>query len=113
MATQPSIAEEIINNAIAAGTRDPRFAPIQAEELDELSFSVDVLSVPEEIVDSSALDPKKYGVIVENRSKVGVLLPDLGGIDTMEDQLKMAREKAGIHPWHTIAIRRFSVIRYE
>lgn len=112
-ATQPNLTVEIMTQAIVAGTKDPRFAPIQREELDELDFSVDLLSVPEEIRDKSLLDPKKYGVIVENHGRSGVLLPDLDGIDSVEEQIRIAREKAGIHPWRSIKIKRFSVIRYE
>lgn len=112
-ATQPNLAAEIMAQAMAAGTKDPHFAPVQREEMDELDFAVDLLSAPEEITDRSLLDPQKYGVIVENHGRSGVLLPDLDGIDSVEEQLRIAREKAGIHPWRTIKIKRFSVIRYE
>ena len=71
------------------------------------------MNEPEEVTDLSRLNPKKYGIIVENRGKTAVLLPDLDGIDTVEEQIRTAREKAGIHPWHKLKIKRFTVTRYK
>lgn len=112
-ATHPNLAMEIICNAVGAAAKDPRFAPIRREELTELTVFVDILSDAEEITDQNDLDPKKYGIIVENRGKQGVLLPDLPGIDTPAEQIRAAREKAGIHPWHKLKIKRFTVTRYR
>ena len=111
--TCPSLAMEIIANAGAAAVKDPRFSPIRPEETDEMTITVDVLNEPEEVTDLSRLNPKKYGIIVENRGKTAVLLPDLDGIDTVEEQIRTAREKAGIHPWHKLKIKRFTVTRYK
>lgn len=111
--TCPSLAMEIIANAGAAAAKDPRFSPIRPEETDEMTITVDILNEPEEVRDVSGLDPKKYGIIVENRGKTAVLLPDLEGIDTAEEQIRAAREKAGIHPWHKLKIKRFTVTRYK
>ena len=108
-----SIAEEIINNAISSSTRDPRFLPITAEELNDLEINVDVLTKPEYIDDSSKLDPRKYGVIVEKGLKKGVLLPDLEGIDTVEEQIAIAKSKAGIGPSESVTLKRFEVIRHK
>lgn len=112
--TRDNLALEIIYNAVEAGTRDPRFPPVQKEELDELDFSVDVLE-PSEPVDSiEDLDPKKYGVIVRKGNRTGLLLPDLEGVNTAEEQLAIARQKAGIMPWENgIIIERFKVTRYK
>ncbi len=107
------IAEEIINNAISAATRDPRFRPIEVEELNDLEINVDVLTEPESIKDSSLLDPKKYGVIVENGLKKGVLLPDLDGIDTIEEQIAIAKSKADIKKNENVTLKRFEVIRHK
>ncbi|OQY38252.1 AMMECR1 domain-containing protein, partial [Candidatus Atribacteria bacterium 4572_76] len=82
MPTQENIAQEIIKNAISAAIDDPRFSPVTVFELEDLSISVDVLSAPEEVKDTSQLDPKKYGVIVSSGYKKGLLLPDLEGVDT-------------------------------
>lgn len=103
--------EEIIANAIAAGTEDPRFNPVREDELDELTYSVDVLSEPEPIEDLSQLDPSKYGVIVSQGRRAGLLLPDLEGIDTAEEQVRIAKEKAGISRGE-VTLQRFTVTRF-
>ncbi|OQB24881.1 MAG: 2-aminophenol 1,6-dioxygenase alpha subunit [Firmicutes bacterium ADurb.Bin182] len=106
------IAEEIIHNAIAAGTQDPRFAPVTEEELDRLTYSVDVLSTPVPAV-TDELDPKVFGVIVEKGWRKGLLLPDLEGVDTIGEQLRIACLKAGIDPNGKYDIKKFTVTRYE
>jgi len=111
--TTDSAAEEIIRNAIEAGTRDPRFPPVREEELGGLRYSVDLLE-PEEPVDGPEdLDPKKYGVIVRKGWRTGLLLPNLEGVDTAEEQLEIAMQKAGIMPGEEgVRISRFTVTRY-
>lgn len=111
--TQPNLAEEIISNAIAAGTKDLRFSPITPGEIAALQVSVDLLSAPEDIEDIEELDPEEYGVIVSNNEKRGVLLPKLEGIDTPQDQVRIAREKAGIPFYKKVKLQRFKVVRYE
>lgn len=105
------LAEEIAENSLAAAFEDPRFLPVKQGELDDISISVDILSVPEAVPDVTLLDPKKYGVIVEKGGARGVLLPDLEGVDTVEAQLSIAARKAGIGDWRTAAVRKFSVRR--
>ncbi len=110
---QKNLAEEIIGNAIAASTRDPRFLPITERELDSLEIKVDVLTAPEEISSEAELDPKRYGVIVRQKDKQGLLLPDLEGVDTVELQLEIAKEKAGIEKdAKNIVLYRFEVERH-
>lgn len=111
--TKSNLAEEIIRNAIAAATEDPRFPPVREEELEDLQVSVDVLSQPEPVNDLSELDPKKYGVIVVKGPRKGLLLPDLEGVDTVEEQLRIAKLKAGILPEEDCEIYRFTVRRYH
>ena len=113
MHTQKNIAQEIIKNAISAAVDDPRFSPVDASELEDLSISVDVLSPPEEISNISELDPKKYGVIVSSGYKKGLLLPDLEGVDTAEEQVDIARRKAGIYPDEKVKLYRFEVKRFH
>jgi len=108
-----SIAEEVIQNAIAAATQDPRFAAVTEDELEEIAYSVDVLSMPEKIETLRDLDPKKYGVIVAQGPKRGLLLPDLEGVDTAEEQLRIAKTKAGIWSDEQLKIFRFTVTRYQ
>jgi AmmeMemoRadiSam system protein A len=109
---QPSLDREIVENAVASSTRDPRFPPMQPEELSSVVFSVDVLSEPEKVSDESLLDARKWGVIVSKGTRRGVLLPDLEGVDTVEAQLEIASRKAGIYDMNGVSIERFSVERY-
>jgi len=111
--TQPNIAQEVIQNAISAASRDPRFPPIRASELDSLDVKVDVLTEPEPISGPDELDPKRYGVIVQSGWRRGLLLPDLEGVDTVNDQIEIACRKAGIHPKEPKELYRFEVKRYK
>lgn len=110
--TQHSLAEEIVHNAIQAATEDPRFPEIEPWELEHLTISVDVLSKGELVSGIEALDPKTYGVIVESDFRRGLLLPDLEGVDTVEDQIRIALNKAGIKEHETYRIHRFTVERH-
>lgn len=112
--TRDTLAMEICANAISAGTRDPRFLPVRVEELDELVYDVDVLTSPEPIDDASALDPARYGVIVscaDGRRRL--LLPDLDGVDTVEEQLRIAAQKGRIDlDYDDYRLERFEVVRH-
>ena len=108
-----NVAEEIINNAISSATRDPRFPPVAPDELEHLTYSVDVLTTPKPVKDKSQLDPKKYGVIVECGFRRGLLLPDLEGVDSVDYQIDICRQKAGIAPDEPIKLYRFEVKRYK
>lgn len=110
--TRASVAEEIIANAISASTRDPRFPAISADELPWLEINVDVLGEPEDIASKDELDVKRYGVIVTSGRKRGLLLPDLDGVDTVDQQVDIARQKAGIHSFERYSLQRFEVIRH-
>jgi AmmeMemoRadiSam system protein A len=107
-----SIVQETIANAVSAASRDPRFSPVGPDELDDLSYSVDVLSTPERVRDADELDPKKYGIILQSGHRRGLLLPDLEGVDTVADQIRITRIKAGIPPAEAVEIYRFTVTRY-
>lgn len=106
------LEKEIVNNAIAAATEDPRFYPLRLEDMDGLKVSVDILDPEEAIDDFSELDPQKYGVIVEQGYKRGLLLPALEGIDTVQEQVEIAKRKAGISG-EEYNMKRFLVTRYE
>jgi len=110
--TKENLAEEIIENAISAGTRDPRFEPVSEEELPKLVYSVDVLKRPEPVKSIDELDPKRYGVIVSKGFRRGLLLPNLDGVDTVEEQIKIALNKAGIREDEDYNMERFEVIRH-
>ena len=111
-ATRKNIAEEIIQNAISAATQDPRFPPLNEIELGELEISVDVLGDAEPVATIKELDPQRYGVIVSSGFRRGLLLPALEGVDTVEQQLLIALEKADISPDEIYQIERFEVVRY-
>ena len=110
---QTNIASEIIHNAVSAATRDPRFYPVSLDELDSLDISVDVLGSPESVSSPQDLDPKKYGVIVMSHAQTGLLLPDLDGVDTVQQQIDIAKQKAGIPPQVRPDLYRFTVTRYK
>lgn len=110
---QNSIAEEIIHNAVSAGMEDPRFPAVRISELKDLVVSVDVLSPPEPIQTMNELDVRRYGVIVSSGYRRGLLLPNLEGVDTVEEQVDIARRKAGIRKGEPIQLERFEVVRHE
>lgn len=111
--TTESIADEIMQNAVSAGIEDPRFYSIEEEELNDLQYSVDVLMKPEAIEGPEELDVKRYGVIVRNGRKSGLLLPNLEGVDTVEEQISIALQKAGISKYEKYTLERFEVIRHK
>ena len=111
--TKNNIAEEIISNAIEASTRDPRFPPVAKDELPKLEISVDVLSLPVPIKDMNELDTKKWGIIVSSAGRRGLLLPDLEGVDTPEQQIAICRRKAWIGDDEPITIEKFEVRRFH
>ena len=113
--TRETVAEEVIDNAISAATRDPRFFPVQVTELGELEISVDVLSPPEAIDSPAELDPQQYGVIVTDLrgTRRGLLLPNLPQVTTAEEQLAIAKDKAYIGPNEPVKLFRFQVDRYH
>jgi AmmeMemoRadiSam system protein A len=116
--TKPNIAKEIIANAISAATNDPRFPPVSQEELKELIYSVDILSAPKDVLDIKDLNPKKYGLIVSTPDgKRGLLLPDIPGVNTPQEQFQICCFKAGISPEEVspqkIRLQIFTVQRHK
>ena len=111
--TTSCIAEEIIQNAVSAGLKDNRFEQITEPELPFIVYKVDVLAAPEPISGPDELDIKRYGVIVSSGHKRGLLLPNLDGINTVEEQIAIARQKAGISKNEKVNLERFEVTRYE
>jgi hypothetical protein len=109
---EKNLALEIRNNAISASSRDTRFEPLREYELDAIYVTVDVLSPLEKIKSLEELNPKKYGVVISQGYRKGVLLPDLEGIEDVENQIRIAKMKAGIYNDKEIDIFRFSSKRY-
>lgn len=110
---QENIGKEIIHNAIAAAMEDPRFLPIEEKELPYLEYQVDVLSETTEVKDIKELDTKRYGVIVRDHHRKGLLLPDIQGIDSPLQQISIALEKAGMSPDEPFQLERFEVKRHQ
>lgn len=110
--TTDSIAEEIITNAVQAAIYDPRFPRVTEDELSDIEISVDVLDRPHKTTKED-LDPKEYGIIVSQGQKRGLLLPDLEGVDSVDEQIQIACDKAGINPNGDYEIERFKVTRYK
>jgi len=109
---QDNLALEIQHNAVAAGTKDPRFRPVEMDDLDTLSITVDVLGELEKIAGPEELDPWRYGVVVRQHGKTGLLLPHLDGVDTVSDQISIAKQKAGISGEEAVELWRFEVTRH-
>ncbi len=110
--TCASVAEEILQNGVSACSRDPRFNPVTPGELEALTYSVDILNEPEPVPDKSFLDVTRYGVIVTSGYKRGLLLPNLDGVDTVEQQVSIAMQKGGISPREPYKLERFEVVRH-
>ncbi len=111
--TKPSVAEEIFQNAVSAAVEDPRFDPVEPEELLELTYSVDVLGEAEAIDSPDHLDVKRYGVIVQAGGKRGLLLPNLEGVNTVQEQISISKQKAGISQETPVKLWRFEVVRHK
>ncbi|MBN1992260.1 MAG: AmmeMemoRadiSam system protein A [Anaerolineae bacterium] len=110
--TEPNLAEAIIHTAIASATDDPRFPPMTAAEIEGLDVKVDVLSELEPVSDTSELDEKVYGVLVQSGYRRALLLPDIAAVDSVPRQLELVRRKAGIGPDEPVELYRFTVSRY-
>ncbi|MDO5724976.1 MAG: AmmeMemoRadiSam system protein A [Tissierellia bacterium] len=111
--TKENLAKEIVSNAISAATKDPRFMPLNKSELNDIEISVDILSKPEKIKSLDELDVKKYGIIVSKGWRRGLLLPNLDGVDTVEKQIAICKQKAGISQFEDVEIEKFKVRRHE
>ena len=112
-AVRESLAEEIMHNAVSACSEDTRFSPVEDWEVDRLSISVDVLGETEKISSQEELDVTRYGVIVTKGGRRGLLLPNLEGVDTVEQQIAIAKQKAGIGAHESVELERFEVIRHH
>ena len=108
-----NVAQEVVMNAISTAERDPRFEPVRASELKDLDYTVDVLTRPEPVASKEELDPRKYGVIVECGYRRGLLLPDLEGVDSVDYQIDICRQKGAIEPDEPVKLYRFEVKRYK
>jgi AmmeMemoRadiSam system protein A len=111
--SRATLGEEVAENALAAALRDPRFDPLLLEELGRVSISIDLLSVPEPVAGVQELDARRFGVVVRHGKRCGVLLPDIPGVSSAEEQIAICREKAGISARDPVLLERFIVDRLE
>jgi len=110
----PNLLAETWRSARQAALQDPRFKPVTAGELAILRFAVSVLHPPEDIASAAELDPGRYGVIVSaGDGRCGLLLPGIKEIQTVAQQLLIARKKGGIDPDEPIHLQRFLVDHFE
>lgn len=105
---EPSVRREIARSAVAAAVSDPRFPPLQPGEIDDLGVTVYLLGDPEPIDDPHDLDPLRFGVIVEGRGRTGLLLPGIPGVNSVAQQIGIARRKAGLSPDDPVRLSRFT-----
>jgi AmmeMemoRadiSam system protein A len=112
-ATRPTLAHEIIANAVAAATTDPRFPPVSPGELPAILYEVDILGAVEPVPNQSLLDPERYGVVVQAGERRGVLLPGIEGVVSVKQQLAIARAKAQIAARTPVTLYRFTVTRFR
>lgn len=111
--TKENIAQEIVANAISSAVRDPRFPPVTEDELSDLVYSVDILSASKTVSNRKAIDPKKYGLIVSAADgRRGLLLPDIPGVETAEEQIAICKRKASIMPSEKVKLQIFTVERH-
>ena len=111
--SEPNLAMEIIENALKAALHDPRFSPINTDELKDLSYSIDVIGPLEKVSSVDELDPRTYGLVVRCKDRQGVLLPDLEGVDSAEEQIQICLSKGRIDENEPVKIYRFKVDRYR
>ncbi len=115
MPTKENIAKEIIDNAVSSATCDYRFYPIAEDELVNLEYEISLLNPPEQVNSVQDLDPKKYGVIVKSEDgKTGLLLPDIETVETPQQQISIACQKARIDlQCEKIELYRFTVEKHK
>ncbi len=112
-AAEASVSEETARNAVLAASRDPRFPALTSQELPGVSFEVSVLLDEEPIASPEELDPSQFGVVVrDDAGRRGVLLPDVPGVETAEQQVAIACRKAGIPEPRGAQLARFRVLKY-
>ncbi len=107
--THDDLISEVRHCAKGAATSDPRFPAVSPEEMDGLHIEVSVLDQPRRVASRGELDPHRYGVVVRSGQRRGVLLPNVEGVETVEQQLRIACDKAGIGPQDEFEVERFLV----
>jgi AmmeMemoRadiSam system protein A len=98
--TQP-LFETIIEMAIEASTRDPRFLPVTPEELKDIDIEISVLTPKRRIKSIDEIELGKHGVIVRRGHSGGVYLPQVAtetGWNIEQFMQSLCSGKAGLPP---------------
>ena len=112
--TEKDLVEETRRLAVAAAGHDYRFTPVTAAELPGMHFGVTVLGELEPVPSPAELNPAVYGVVVTAADgRKGVLLPDIAGIDSVAEQIAIARDKAGIGSDEPVELQRFRAVSFK
>jgi AmmeMemoRadiSam system protein B/AmmeMemoRadiSam system protein A len=72
-----ALYRSVIQNAVAASTKDPRFRPVRPEELPNLDIEVTVLSPMEPVSGSNEIEIGTHGVYLEASGRSSVFLPQV------------------------------------
>lgn len=107
-----NVVEETMDRARAAAFDDPRFQRLTRAELPDTAVEVSILRPLQPIASIDELDPSLYGIEVrDGNGRRAVLLPEVEGVDTVEQQIKVTRQKGGIPPGNELQIRKFTVVK--
>jgi uncharacterized protein len=80
---QNELYQSVIEAAISAATKDPRFQPVTKEELSNIIFEVSILTIPEEIKVKTPIEYLSQvkigrdGLIIQWKHGSGLLLPQV------------------------------------
>jgi MEMO1 family protein len=107
---EENVIVEVAECAVASATGDVRFAPVTRAELDTLTVEVSLLGALES-ASVADLDPLRWGIVVSQGRRRGVLLPAIDGVDSVEDQLAVACRKGHVDRSAPFQIERFSVLK--
>ncbi len=84
----------------AAAKKDPRFPPVQLEEISDIEIEISVLSPPQKISDPNQIELGKDGVMVKRGNKGGTFLPQVAietGWDLETFLCQLCTRKAGLY----------------
>jgi AmmeMemoRadiSam system protein B/AmmeMemoRadiSam system protein A len=98
-AVQP-LYETIRGAAISAALKDPRFPPVNKEELEKIKFEISVLSPFHRVYETDRITVGKHGLMIRKGKYEGLLLPQVAS-DNNWDRLTFLQQtcrKAGLPP---------------
>jgi AmmeMemoRadiSam system protein A len=122
LSAQRPLVEDVVYNAWHAAAYDPRFEPLQADELPNLHVSISILSPPQDLVVTSEQDlckrlhPGKDGLIIEDGGHRATFLPSVWEqLPDPTDFVTHLKLKAGLAPdyWSTaLKVQRYSSFEF-